>query len=176
MSLHQIEESTTHVHLPAAATADICDANPSAKFLQTWFQSYGGKRRCSGPVEIVSTRDDNSLVKTVLAEPGAGRILLIDNQSSTNCAMVGGGLAQLAVDKGWIGIVVNGAVRDADELKDTAIAIFALATCPRKSMNRGIGERGRPVRVGGERIQANDLLVADSDGVIVLSSWAATEQ
>ncbi|MGI9271829.1 MAG: ribonuclease E activity regulator RraA [Woeseiaceae bacterium] len=175
MTVHQIEEQATHLHLPAAATADICDANPGAKFLQTWFQSYGGKRRCSGPVEIISTRDDNSLVKSVLAEPGAGRILLVDNQSSTNCAMVGGGLAQLAADKGWIGIVVNGAVRDADELKNTEIAVFALATCPRKSMNRGIGERNRPVRIGGERIHSEDLLVADSDGVVVLSAWNAME-
>ena len=176
MTLHQLEERTTHVHLPAAATADICDANPSAKFLQSWFQSFGGKRRCSGPVEIISTRDDNSLVKTVLGEPGAGRILLIDNQGSTNCAMIGGGLAQLAADKGWIGIVISGAVRDVDELRDTPIAVFALATCPRKSLNRGIGERGRPVRVGGERIQTDDFLVADSDGVIVLSSWKTMEQ
>lgn len=175
MTVHQIEEQATHVHLPAAATADICDANPNARFLQSWFQSFGGKSRCSGLVEIVSTRDDNSLVKIVLGEPGAGRILLIDNQGSTNCAMIGGGLAQLAADKGWAGIVVNGAVRDVDELRETPIAVFALATCPRRSLNRGIGERSRPVRVGSERIQFEDFLVADSDGVIVLSSWNTME-
>ena len=89
--------------------------------------------------------------------------------------MIGGGLAQLAADKGWVGIVINGAVRDVEELRDTPIAVFALATCPRKSLNRGIGERGRPVRVGGERIQTDDCLVADSDGVIVLSSWKTME-
>ena len=171
MTLHQIEEATTHLHLPAAATADICDANPDAKVLQNWFQSFGAQRKCSGPVEIVSTRDDNSLVKTVLREPGAGRVLLIDNQASTTCAMVGGGLAQLAVDNGWAGIIVNGAVRDIDELQDIPIAVFALATCPRKSLNRGIGERGRPVRIGGERINNEEFLVADADGIVVLAAW-----
>ena len=171
MTLHQIEEQTTHVHLPAAATADICDANPGARVLQSWFHSFGGKRRCSGPIEIISTRDDNSLVKKVLSECGAGRVLLIDNQASTNCSMVGGGLAQTAADKGWVGIVINGAVRDIEELREIPIAVFALATCPRRSLNRGIGERGRPVRIGGERIQTEDFLVADSDGVIVLSAW-----
>ena len=87
--------------------------------------------------------------------------------------MVGGGLAQLAAENGWAGIVVNGAVRDVDELKDAPIAIFALATCPRRSLNRGIGERRRAVRVGGERISHDDFLVADSDGVIILASWRA---
>ncbi len=171
MTVHQMEEQTTRVHLPAAATADVCDANPNAKFLQCWFSSFGAKRKCSGPVETIDTRDDNSLVKSVLAERGAGRVLLIDNKGSTNCAMVGGGLAQLAAENGWTGIVVNGAVRDVDELKDTPIAIFALATCPRRSLNRGIGERSRAVRIGGERISQDDFLVADSDGVIILASW-----
>ena len=175
MTLHQLEERTSHVHLPAAATADICDANPGARLIQTWFRSFGGKRRCSGPAEIIATRDDNSLVKTVLAEQGAGRILLVDNQASTTCAMVGGGLARLAAEKGWAGIIVNGAVRDVEELQETPIAVFALATCPRKSLNRGIGERRRPVRIGGEWMENGDFLVADTDGVIALSHWNAKE-
>lgn len=171
MTLHQIETSTTHLHLPAAATADICDVNPNARVLQSWFFSFGGKDRCAGRVEIVSTRDDNSPVRKVLQEPGAGRVLLIDNQASSTCSMLGGGLAQQAVDNGWAGIIVNGAVRDTAELKKIPLAVFALATCPRKSMNRGIGERSRPVRVGGERITPDDFLVADADGVVLLASW-----
>ncbi|NQV86356.1 MAG: ribonuclease E activity regulator RraA [Woeseiaceae bacterium] len=173
MTLHQLESSTSHLHLPAAATADICDANPGARVLLSWFASFGGKGRCAGPVEIVSTRDDNSLVKTVLQEPGAGRVLLIDNQGSCTCAMIGGGLAQLAVDNGWAGIIVNGAVRDTAELKETPLAIFALAPSPRKSINRGVGKRGLPIRVGSERITPDDFLVADADGVVVLASRTA---
>ena len=175
MNLHQIDEQTTHLQLPAAATADICDANPGARVVQSWFRSFGGERRCAGRVETISTRDDNSLVKQVLAEKGAGRVLFVDNHGSTTCAMVGGGLAQLAVDKGWAGIIVHGAVRDAEELRNIPIAVFALATCPRKSLNRGIGERNRPLRVGGEWINNQDFLVADSDGVVVLASRNAME-
>ncbi|MGI9221523.1 MAG: ribonuclease E activity regulator RraA [Woeseiaceae bacterium] len=161
------------MHVPAAATADVCDANPSAKVLQCWFSAYGGKAKCAGPVETITTRDDNSLVKTILAEQGAGRVLVIDNKASTNCAMIGGNLAAIAEKNGWAGIVVNGAVRDVDELKATPIAIFALATCPKRSLNRGIGERGGAVRMGGERINHEDFLVADADGVVVLPSWSA---
>ena len=168
-----MEAQMTHVHLPAAATADVCDANPGAMVLQSWFTSYGGATKCAGPVETISTRDDNSLVKTVLAEKGAGRVLVIDNKASTNCAMIGGNLAAIAAKNGWIGIVINGAVRDVEELAETQIAIFALATCPRRSLNRQIGERSVAVRVGGERVSVNDFLVADADGVVVLPSWSA---
>jgi regulator of ribonuclease activity A len=85
--------------------------------------------------------------------------------------MLGGGLAQLAADKGWGGIVVNGAVRDTVELRETPLAIFALASNPRRSINRGVGQRSLPVRIGSERVVPGDFLVADSDGVVVLTSW-----
>lgn len=175
MTVQQIDAGqarTMHVYLPAAATADVCDANPDAKIIQAWFSSFGGSTKCAGPVETISTRDDNSVVKRVLAEPGVGRILLIDNKASTNCAMIGGNLAAIAAEHGWVGIVVNGAVRDVAELQQVGIGIFALATCPRRSLNRGVGERGRAVRVGGERISAGDFLVADADGVVMLPSWS----
>lgn len=160
------------LHLPAAATADICDANPGARVLLSGFHSFGGIGRCAGRAELISTRDDNSLVKKVLQEAGNGKVLLIDNHASVTCAMVGGGLAQLAADNGWAGIVVNGAVRDLAELRDIPLAVFALAACPRRSINRGIGERNQPVRVGGELIIADDYLVADCDGVVALAPRA----
>ncbi len=174
MTLQQPESSIRQLHFPAAATADVCDANPDARVLLSWFHSFGGKDRCAGPIEIISTRNDNSLVKTALKEAGGGRVLLVDNQASCNCAMLGGNLANLAADNNWAGIVVNGAVRDAVELKNAPLAIFALAKSPRKSTNRGIGQRGQPVRVGSERIAPHDFLVADADGVVVLTRPIAT--
>ena len=154
-------------------TADFCDENPSALVLQNGFVSFGGSRGCVGSVETIATRDDNSQVKAALQEPGQGRVLLVDNQGSTNCAMLGGDLAGLAAANGWAGIVVNGAVRDLEELRQTAVAVFALAACPRKSQKRGIGTRGEPVRIGGAYIRRDDIIAADADGVVCLASWAA---
>ena len=157
----------------AQATADFCDDNPSAQVLQSSFRSFGGVRRCLGPVETISTRDDNSLVKKTLEEPGNGRILLIDNQGSTTCAMLGGNLAELAAENGWAGVIVNGAVRDVDELCEARVAVFALATCPRRSRKCGLGTQGEPVRVGGVYVRRDDILAADADGVVCLPGWAA---
>ena len=155
-------------------TADFCDAHPQAQVLQGRFEGFGARGMCLGPVETVSTRDDNSLVKAALSEPGNGRVLLVDNEASINCAMLGGDLANLAADNGWSGIVINGAVRDVEELREAPVAVFALATCPRKSNKRGIGVRGKPVRLGGAYIRRGDILAADSDGVVFLASWAAS--
>lgn len=141
--------------------------------VQQPFRSLGATALCLGPVETVSTRDDNSVVKQVLREQGAGRVLLVDNSGSTTCAMLGGNLARMAADNGWAGVVVNGAVRDVDEIGSVPVAVFALATCPRKSSKRGFGTAGKPVRIGGVLIHSGDILAADNDGIAVLPSWAA---
>jgi regulator of ribonuclease activity A len=126
-------------------------------------------------VETVSTRDDNSVVREILREQGAGRVLLVDNSGSTTCAMIGGNLARMAADNGWAGVVVNGAVRDVDEIRSTRVAVFAVATCPRRSVRRDTGTVGKPVRVGGLLIHSGDILAADNDGIAILPSWAARD-
>lgn len=170
MSQQTAAAPLTKLRMPSAATADVCDANPDAKVLLADFRQFGGKERCAGPVEIIATHYDNSLVKAALQEPGAGRVLLIDNEACVNSAMLGGNLAVLAAENGWAGVIVNGAVRDTNELKAASIAVYALASCPRRSVNCGRGKRNTIVRVGGERIRAGDFLVADADGVVVLAS------
>lgn len=166
------EQPTSVTPIRPQATADFCDDNPSAQVLQAGFRSFGALRGCVGPVETISTRDDNSKVKATLQEPGEGRVLLIDNQGSTTCAMLGGNLAALAADNGWAGVVVNGAVRDVEELKEANVAIFALATCPRRSRKAGIGLRGEPVRIAGVYCRRGDIIAADADGVVCLAAWA----
>ena len=158
----------------AVPTADLCDLHPDAEVLRVEFRTFGGLPGCAGRVETIKTRDDNSLVKAVLAEAGEGRVLVIDNSASTNCAMLGGDLAQAAAVNGWAGIVVFGALRDVAELQATPIAVFALATCPRKSAKRGIGTLGEPLRIAGTYLRRGDMLAADADGIVVLPSWAVS--
>lgn len=171
--MQQAELTSNITDFPVQPTADFCDANPDAEILQNGYRSFGAVSVCVGKVETISTQDDNSIVKATLTEQGDGRVLFVDNSASTSCAMLGGDLARLAARNGWAGIVINGSVRDVEELKEVPIGIFALASCPRKSKKRGLGNRGRPVRIGGAYIRRDDIIAADADGVVFLASWAA---
>lgn len=151
-------------------TADLSDEHEDAHVIPGPFINYGSRPACMGPVDVISTQDDNSLVSAALKGPGHDRILLVDNGGSTACAMVGGDLARHAHDNGWQGIIVNGAIRDVVELRDVPIAIFALTTCPRKSCKRGIGVRGEPIDFAGTTVQSDDIAAADPDGVIIISA------
>lgn len=154
-------------------TTDLCDANEALlasgalRVLEPVFQAFGGATAFSGPVSTLKVFEDNTLVRTALEEPGQGRVLVVDGAGSRRCALVGGMLAVLAERNGWAGIVVNGCVRDVDEIDACKVGVRALASHPRKSDKRGAGQRDVVVEFAGARIAPGYWCYADRDGVLV---------
>lgn len=150
------------------ATTDLCDRHPELLAVATpALRSFGGRRRFDGAIATVRCCDDNSLVRERLAEPGAGRVLVVDGGASLRCALVGDQLGALGVASGWSGIVVWGCVRDSVALSALDIGVLALATHPRRSVKRGQGERDVAVAFAGVSFRPGAHLYADEDGVVV---------
>ncbi len=76
------------------------------------FQSLGGQSHFSGPVRTIRCFEDNALVKSTLATPGNGAVLVVDGGGSLRTALMGDMIAASAVANGWAGVVINGAIRD----------------------------------------------------------------
>ena len=149
-------------------TADLCDDHGDAvQLLSGGFVSYGSLTRFSGPITTLSVFDDNSLVRDALEESGDGRVLVVAGGGSQRCALVGGNLGILAGDNGWAGIIVDGCVRDAAELREVSMGIHARGTCPRKSVKRGQGDRDVLVAVADVDLVPGMWLWADDDGIVV---------
>ena len=152
-------------------TCDLCDAHerdPALRVLPPVFRAFGGAPAFQGPAATLQCFEDNSLVRTAVDEPGAGRVLVIDGGASLRCALVGGNIAAIAAKNGWAGIVVDGCVRDEAEMAALPIGVRALALNPRRSEKRGEGRRDGTVQLQGVTIRPGDWIVADADGVIVL--------
>jgi len=155
------------------ATTDLCDANEdlladaSLRVLAPLFRSWGARAMFAGPVTTLRCFEDNSLVRTALDEPGEGRVLVVDGGGSLRCALLGGNLAQLAQTNGWAGVIVNGCVRDTDEIDACAIGVRAISSHPRTSDKRGIGQRDVVLEFAGCRIAPGNWCYADRDGVLV---------
>ena len=151
------------------STADLYDQHEeNLACCRLQFRSYGGHRAFSGPVTTVRCHEDNALLKSVLSTPGNGGVLVIDGGGSLNTALSGDLIAQLGVDNGWAGIVINGAVRDVALLAEMPIGIRALGSIPRKSAKTGAGDKDVPVTFGEVTFNPGDQLTADDDGVVVL--------
>jgi regulator of ribonuclease activity A len=150
------------------ATADLCDQHGEAvRVVAPLFRDFGGTDAFSGKIATVFAPEDNVLVRAALEERGEGRVLVVDGEGSTRCALLGDNLAAIARDNGWAGIVVHGCIRDAEEIGRIAIGVKALATCPRKSNKGGKGSRDQAVTFGGVTFNAGEWLYADADGIVV---------
>ena len=88
------------------STADLSVANPHAQVAETTLRDFGGEAKFHGPVTTLKIFEDNSMVRALLEEPGQRRVLVIDGGGSMRCALLGGNLAQLAIENGWGGMVI----------------------------------------------------------------------
>jgi len=150
------------------STCDLCDRfEDRVRVLDLPLRDYGGRIAFAGRVSTVKALEDNSLVREAVAEPGEGRVLVIDGGGSLRRAMLGDMLAEKAVANGWNGALVHGAIRDSVALARLDLGVKALGTCPLKTDKRGQGLRDVPVRFGGVEIRPGDWLAADEDGVIL---------
>jgi regulator of ribonuclease activity A len=157
----------------ALSTTDLCDRHEDelrSGLLQVapppWI-TLGAVARFAGPCVTLRVPDDNSLVRRTLEQPGDGRVLVVDGGASLRCALLGGNLGKLAEHNRWSGVVVNGCVRDADELDACRVGIRALHLMPRRSEKRGLGELDVVLGFAGLTVHPGDWIYADRDGWLV---------
>jgi regulator of ribonuclease activity A len=152
-------------------TADLVDdIGADVRSCDVQFRQFGARTQFAGSISTVRCFEDNALLKSMLAEPGAGRVLVIDGAGSLHTALVGDVIAELARSNSWSGLIVHGAVRDAAALGGIDIGIKALGTNPRKSSKTGAGERDVTVDLGGVTFVPGDIAHSDDDGIVVIAA------
>ena len=150
-------------------TADIADVvGPDVQSCDTQFQNYGGRTDFAGRIVTVRCMEDNGLVKEILNSPGKGKVLVIDAGGSLHTAMVGDQIAEAAVNNGWNGIIVHGAIRDSARIAKLDIGVKALGTNPRKSAKDGVGKVDGKLTIGCVEFLPDHIVYSDADGVVVL--------
>ncbi|MEI2453928.1 ribonuclease E activity regulator RraA [Lysobacter firmicutimachus] len=149
-------------------TCDLCDLHEErVRVLELPLRDYGGRLAFDGRVSTIKAYEDNSLVREAVAEDGRGRVLVIDGGGSMRRAMLGDLLAAKALDNGWAGVLVFGAIRDSGAIGAMALGVKALGACPRKTDKLGQGARDVAVEFGGLVIRPGEWLCADQDGVVL---------
>ncbi|RAL26419.1 ribonuclease E activity regulator RraA [Thermoflavimicrobium daqui] len=151
-------------------TTDLCDEFiEELQVSEDLFQSFGKKRSFHGPIYTVKVYEDNVLVRRALETIPAGAVLIVDGGGSKKCALLGDRLAEIAVQRGIQGIIINGCVRDTKELATLDIGILALGKNPVKSRKEGKGDSDIPVHFAAVNWIPRHIVYADKDGVVVAS-------
>ncbi|GAA3951549.1 ribonuclease E activity regulator RraA [Allohahella marinimesophila] len=150
------------------STPDLCDDHGhDVQVLEPLFSNFGGREIFGGEVVTVKCFEDNSIVKDQVGQPGRGKVMVVDGGGSMRASLLGDMLAEKAAENGWEGLIIYGCVRDVDELADTDLGVQALASIPRKTEKRGLGDLNVPIKIAGVDIQPGDFIYADNNGIIV---------
>jgi 3-hexulose-6-phosphate synthase/6-phospho-3-hexuloisomerase len=105
---------------------------------------------------------------------GPGNVIVIYNGS--NYVAPWGGLATLSCkNKGIEGVVIDGAVRDVDEIYSMKFPLFASAITPNAGEPKGMGEINAEITCGGQTVRPGDYIVGDESGVVVVPKERAYE-
>jgi 4-hydroxy-4-methyl-2-oxoglutarate aldolase len=109
---------------------------------------------------------DNWFIHVALLEAGEGDILVVDAKGYTQAGPWGDVLTLAAQKRGLAGLVIDGAVRDSQEIIASGFPVFTRGVCIRKTTKAQKGRVNVPVSVGGVLIHPGDVLIGDADGLV----------
>lgn len=123
--------------------------------------------RFAGPALTVKTRPgDNLVVHKALDLASEGDVLVIDAGGDLTNSLMGEIMVAIALRKRVAAIVIDGAIRDAEEIRSSGIAMFAAGVTHRGPYKDGPGEVNVPVAIDGMVVEPGDLMLGDGDGIL----------
>lgn len=125
--------------------------------------------RVAGPARTaLCMPGDNTMVHALVAHARPGDVLVLTSAEQAPVAFVGDLLATQAQAQGVAGILVDGAVRDLDELAELGLPIWTRFVRAQGATKGDVGKLDIPVVIGGAEIRPGDLVVMDCDGAVVV--------
>lgn len=153
-------------------TAILSDALGSANTMESAIRPLMPKLQVCGPAYTIRCfPGDNLMCHYALYKAQAGDVLVVDGASYTEAAIWGGLTSLSAAQRQLEGSIIDGAVRDCQEMREAGYPVYARATTPRSPAKWT--ERGEvcvPITCGGVTVFPGDLIFGDEDGVVVIPS------
>ena len=137
------------------------------------FPIVPGKSICGCAVTVRLRPGDNLMLHKAIETAQPGDILVLDTCGNRRNAVIGDMMCQAAFgNKGIGGLVIDGAVRDVEALRQRDYPVFAAAIVPNTGNSEGPGQLNHPISCGAVPVHAGDIIVADDNGVsVVPQAW-----
>ena len=125
--------------------------------------------RFAGPALTVEVRPgDNLMIHAALAVAKPGDVIVVDGKGDLSSALMGEIMSQQAVALGVVAVVIDGAVRDSEAIRELGFPMFAAGLNPNGPTKGVAGRLNHPISIGGVSVKPGDLVVGDADGVTVI--------
>ncbi|MDD5127347.1 MAG: orotidine 5'-phosphate decarboxylase [Dehalococcoidales bacterium] len=160
------------------STANISDAMHRTGELRglkpVWFGAPG-ELKFAGPAVTVRTYNgDWSAPVQAIDHANPGDVLVVD-ACQGEIAVWGELATHSCVSKGVVGVVIDGAVRDIDDIRKLKFPLFARHFTPTAGEPKGFGEINAPIEICSRKVEPGDWIIGDESGVVVVPKNIAME-
>jgi 4-hydroxy-4-methyl-2-oxoglutarate aldolase len=167
---------SVHDELARLGTATVYEAAGRRGLVDLDLHRIVPGSRAAGPARpILCGQADNLMVHAAMAHANPGDVLVLTMPVPRPVALVGDLLATQAKARGVAGLLIDGSVRDVEELVELGLPIWARWIRVRGAGKDVPGTIDEPVIVGGARIAAGDTVVLDADGAAVIAQERVDE-
>ncbi|WP_157966324.1 RraA family protein [Oceanibium sediminis] len=157
-------------------SADISDMLNRMYTMGSNIRNLINNQRLVGPACTVKVYPgDNLMVHRVLDIAKPGDVVVVDCCGNDSHAVMGDLVSAKAKHRGIAGFVIDGLIRDQDDMKEIDLPVYARGVTPLGPLHRGPGEINYAVSCGGVVVNPGDIVVADTDGVVVVRHEYAAE-
>ena len=127
-----------------------------------------GRSFCGTAFTIEEVEAGNLMSHKALAMVEKGDVLVIDAKGTLTRSCWGGIQTKLAIIRGVVGLVINGTIRDYEDIVRLGLPVFSLGTSPGGPLKEWGGNINYPIACGGVVVKPGDLIAGDDDGVVVV--------
>jgi 3-hexulose-6-phosphate synthase/6-phospho-3-hexuloisomerase len=160
--------------LMSVSTPNISDAMHRKGAMQDIFPMFKGKKMVGTAVTVQTFKGDWAKTVEAIDVAKKGDVIVIYNGSRHVAPW--GGLATLScINKEIAGIVIDGAVRDIDDISKMDMPVFATCAVPNAGEPKGFGEINTEIICGNQTVKPGDFIVGDDNGVVVVPRERAYE-
>lgn len=149
-----------------------------------WRLSAGGSRirpmHASGgmagvALTVRSRPGDNLMLHKAIDMAGPGDVIVVDAGGELTNALIGEMMLSHAIKRGVAGFVIDGAIRDADAIREANLPMYAAGVTHRGPYKDGPGEINVPISLDGMPVEPGDIMIGDGDGVLAVPQAFAEE-
>jgi 4-hydroxy-4-methyl-2-oxoglutarate aldolase len=162
--------------LASLGTATVYEAAGRTGLVDVDLVQVIPRSRACGPARTVRCgQGDNLMVHAAMARTEPGDVLVLTMPEPEPVALIGELLVTQARARGAAALLVDAAVRDAEELRELGLPVWARWIRVRGAGKSETGALDEPVDVGGATIHPGDPVVLDADGAVVVERVTAEE-
>jgi 3-hexulose-6-phosphate synthase/6-phospho-3-hexuloisomerase len=168
-------EAKTRQLLARVSTPNISDAMHRKGAMHGLFSVNPGLKMVGPAITVQTFEGDWAKTVEAIDTAQSGDVIVIYNGGSDQVAPWGELATLSCINKGVSGVVIDGAVRDIDDIRRLEFPVFVRAVVPNAGEPKGFGEINAEIRCAGQTVRPGDYIVGDDNGIVVIPKERAYE-